>query len=68
MEKAGSRFRNGARALHVKCGKRAFFLKAAASLFFKSQPVAKTSGVGFEGRSPGKVCEHRANRTPMSIK
>jgi hypothetical protein len=25
---------NGARALHVKCGKRAFFLKAAAGLSF----------------------------------
>jgi hypothetical protein len=52
----------------MKCSKRALFLKAAASLFFKSQPVANTSGVGFEGRNPGMVCEHRANRTPMSIK
>jgi hypothetical protein len=34
---------------------RAFFLKAAASLFFESRPAAKTSGVGFEGRLEGKV-------------
>jgi hypothetical protein len=37
------------------CSKQAFFLKAAASLFSESRPAAKTSGVGFEGRSKGKV-------------